>query len=38
MNLLKRIERRHLIDAALILLISVIIVAYKLVGLQMNLH
>ena len=37
MNLFKRLERRHLIDAGLILLISVIIVAYKMVGQYMNL-
>lgn len=34
MNFLKRIEKRHLIDAGLILLISVIIIAYKLIGMK----
>jgi len=34
MNFLKRIERRHLVDAGLILLISVIIVVYKLIGMK----
>lgn len=31
-NLFKRLEKRHLVDAGLILLISVIIVVYKMLG------
>ena len=33
-KLLKSLERRHLVDAGLILLISFIIVVYKLIGMQ----
>ena len=33
-NLFKRLEKRHIVDAGLILLISVIIVVYKMLGAQ----
>ena len=36
MNIFKRIEKRHLVDAVLILAISVIIVVYKMVGLMLK--
>ncbi len=37
MNFLKKIEKRHVIDACLILGISVLIVVYKMVGIMMKL-
>jgi len=33
-KIFKRVEKRHLVDAGLIFLISVIIVAYKMIGAQ----
>ncbi|MBL7762733.1 MAG: hypothetical protein JNL23_04835 [Chitinophagaceae bacterium] len=35
-NAFKRLEKRHLVDGALILAISVIIVVYKMVGIMMK--
>jgi hypothetical protein len=36
LNVFKRLEKRHFVDAALILAISVIIVVYKMVGIMMK--